>query len=301
MPDETFRVNNAPGMWIRTAPEIKPETEKKLVPNGQIITKLGESENSDWWKVSTTFEGAEIEGFSKKSLMLPAGQSGGSGASGGGPRLVTKTLSVLARVAPDAHSKYLQAIREGAPLFETHGIITPQRMAHFLAQAMQETGAFTVLRESMSYSVPRMLEIFGVGNHSARITAAEAPALAHNQQALAERVYGSGNPRKASELGNTQPGDGFRYRGNGVLQTTGRGNHRAMGEACGLDFEGDPDLVTVPEHALKPALQEWTNGNLNRAADRDEIVKITRVINGGENGLPERRAFFRKLRPLLEN
>ena len=74
-----------------------------------------------------------------------------------------------------------------------------------------------------------------------------------------------------------------------------------MGEACGLDFEGDSDLVTVPEHALKPALQEWTNGNLNRAADRDEIVKITRVINGGENSLPERRAFFRKLRPLLEN
>ena len=64
MPDEKFRVNNAPGMWIRTAPEIKPETEKKMVPNGQIITKLGESENPDWWKVRTTFEGAEVEGFS---------------------------------------------------------------------------------------------------------------------------------------------------------------------------------------------------------------------------------------------
>ena len=74
-----------------------------------------------------------------------------------------------------------------------------------------------------------------------------------------------------------------------------------MGLPFGLDFENNPDLVTVPEHALKPALQEWSNNNLNQAADHNNILKITHAINGGENGLAERKAFFARLRPLLSN
>ena len=209
-------------------------------------------------------------------------------------------LEALKRLAPHARDNYLDAIRQGAQLFEQHGITTPQRMAHFLAQAMQETGAFTVLRENMNYSAPRLVEIFGVGKHSARVTKAEAATLAHHPEAIAERVYGLGNPKKARELGNTEPGDGFRYRGNGILQTTGRGNHRRMGQACGVDFEGNPNLVTAPEHALKPALQEWTEGNLNFFADKNDIRTITLRINGGLNGFPERQAFFKKLLPLLK-
>lgn len=203
------------------------------------------------------------------------------------------------RVAPNARENYLEALDEGGPLFEQHGITTPLRMAHFLAQAMQETGAFTVLRENMNYSAPRLLQIFGVGHHSAAVTQAEAAALAHHPEAISERVYGLGNPRKAHELGNTQLGDGFSYRGNGVLQTTGRGNHRRLGLSCGVDFEGNPNLVTAPEHALKPALQEWTEGNLNAAADRDDIRTITLRINGGLNGFSERKVFLGKLLPLL--
>ncbi|MEP6922000.1 MAG: glycoside hydrolase family 19 protein [bacterium] len=210
------------------------------------------------------------------------------------------TLKIVKQLAPNARINYLDAIQQGVPLFEKHGITTPLRMAHFLAQAMVETGAFTVLRENMNYSMPRLVEIFGVGHHSARITKAEAAVLAHNPAAISERVYGLGNPKKAQELGNTKPGDGFIYRGNGVLQTTGRGSHRRMGLACGVDFEGNPNLVTAPDHALKPALQEWTEGNLNLAADRNDIRTITLRINGGLNGFPERKAFFAKLQPLLK-
>jgi putative chitinase len=209
-------------------------------------------------------------------------------------------IKAVNRLAPHARDNYLEALREGTELFEKHGITTPQRMAHFLAQAMQETGAFTVLRENMNYSAPRMLEIFGVGHHSARVTATEAARLAHHPEDIAERVYGLGNPSKARELGSTEPGDGFRYRGNGILQTTGRGNHRRMGLACGVDFEGNPNLVTASEHALKPALQEWTEGNLNIFADSNDIRTITLRINGGLNGFAERKAFFRKLLPLLK-
>jgi len=209
-------------------------------------------------------------------------------------------IDAVKRVAPNARDNYLEAIEQGGLLFEQNGITTPQRMAHFLAQAMQETGAFTLLRENMNYSAPLLLQIFGVDHHSAKITPAEAATLAHDPEAIAERVYGLGNPHKANELGNTQPGDGFAFRGNGVLQTTGRGSHRRMGQACGVDFEGNPNLVTAPEHALKPAFQEWSDGNLNAAADANDIVRITRVINGGLNGLDGRKAFFAQLLPLLK-
>jgi putative chitinase len=209
-------------------------------------------------------------------------------------------IKAVKQVAPHARDNYLEALSQGGPLFQQHGITTPLRMAHFLAQAMQETGAFTVLRENMNYSAPRLIEIFGVGHHSARVTKSEAAALAHHPEAIAERVYGLGNPNKAQELGNTKPGDGFNYRGNGVLQTTGRGNHRRMGQACGVDFEGNPNLVTAPEHALKPALQEWTDGNLNVAADANNIRTITKRINGGLNGLAGRKVFFAQLLPLLQ-
>ena len=72
-----------------------------------------------------------------------------------------------------------------------------------------------------------------------------------------------------------------------------------MGQACGVDFEGNPDLVTAPEHALKPALQEWSDGNLNRFADQNDIRTITLRINGGLNGFDERKAFFAQLLPLV--
>ena len=208
-------------------------------------------------------------------------------------------LKALKVVAPHARQNYLDAIGAGSVLFKKHGITTALRMAHFLAQAMQETGAFTVLRENMNYSAPRMIKIFGVGHHSAKVTEAEAAILAHHPEAIAERVYGLGNPKKATELGNTKAGDGFLYRGNGILQTTGRGSHRHMGQACGVDFEGNPNLVTAPEHALKPALQEWTEGNLNFFADKNDSKTITLRINGGLNGFSERKAFLKQLLPLL--
>jgi putative chitinase len=214
--------------------------------------------------------------------------------------MTVSAIETVRRIAPHARDNYLDAIGRGA-LFAEHGVTTPLRMAHFLAQALHETGGFRVLREDMTYSAARLVEIFGVNRHSAKVTASEAARLAGDQEAIAERVYGLGNPRKARELGNTQPGDGFRYRGNGVLQTTGRGNHRRMGLACGVDLEGNPDLATAPEHALKPALSEWTENNLNAFADKNDIRTITLRINGGLTGLAEREAWFDKAWLLLKS
>ncbi len=299
MPETNFRVSNEGGMWIRKEPIVSEATKKVLLPKGHVVTKIANSSNPNWWKVRTNFQNLDVEGFSNKSLMVP--DNGSGEATGSIAELLEKTLAALSHVAPDARADYLQAIREGGPKFDERGITTPLRMAHFMAQGLAETGGFTVLRESMNYHVPRMLEIFGVGHHSAKVTAAEAPSLEMNEHKLSERVYGFGNPSKAEELGNTQPGDGFRYRGNGFLQMTGRGAHHNIGQANGLDFEGNPDLATMPEHMLKPALKEWADTNCNHFADQNDIREITIRINGGLNNFDDRKLFFAKMLPRLNS
>ena len=203
---------------------------------------------------------------------------------------------IFAAAAPGAKANYKSGLTAALPRLESAGITTPIRIAHFLAQVLHETGGGKVLFENMSYSTKaRLLEIFGVGNHSAAVTAAEAPGLLRNAPALAERVYGLGNPPKARELGNIRPGDGFKYRGGGALQTTGRSAYREMGRRIGVDLEADPGLIVDPAHAFIPAIEEWSDGRLNPVADANRIRRITKVINGGFNGLPERRILFKQV------
>lgn len=191
------------------------------------------------------------------------------------------------------------AFENGDIQFANAGITTPLRLAHFLAQAFHETDGLRIERESGNYTVQRIVEVFGPGRSSAAIGMTEAVKLANNGPALFERTYGLGNPKLAKELGNTQVGDGWKYRGGGILQTTGRGNYRRYGQKCGVNFEGNPELVLSAEHALKPALSEWAEGNLNAVADRDDIVAITKRINGGLNGLDSRRTWLNRIKLVL--
>lgn len=211
-----------------------------------------------------------------------------------------RAVDIIRKVAPHARPEYVEAFENGDGLLVDHEITEPDRLAHFLAQCLHETGGLSITWESGNYSAERLLQIFGVGHHSAAVTPAEAQRLAHNGPAIFERVYGLGNPHKARELGNTEPGDGFKYRGGGILQTTGRANYARMGVKCNVDFEGHPELVLSAEHALKPALAEWSEGHLNDAADRDDIIAITKKINGGLNGLDDRKAWLRRVHDAME-
>lgn len=220
---------------------------------------------------------------------------------------VTRPIDVVRAVAPLAKPNYIAAFQNGSALLAQHEINTPLRLAHFLAQILHESGELRIEWENMNYSAERMLEIFGA-RHSAKVKPAEAAMLAHKPELIAERVYGLGNPSKAAELGNTHRGDGFLYRGGGLMQTTGRANYKRMGQLCGVDFENHPDLVVSAEHALKPALGEWSQGKLNRFADQDDVLSISKAINFGNprasgtpNGLAERRRLLVKVKPLIGN
>jgi putative chitinase len=102
-----------------------------------------------------------------------------------------------------------------------------------------------------------------------------------------------------ADLGNTQQGDGFKFRGRGLIQITGRANYAECGEALGIDLIGQPELLEQPEWAAKSAAWFWSTRGLNTLADAGDFERITRRINGGLNGLADRLALCEKARAVL--
>src|SRR5262249_21210655 len=143
------------------------------------------------------------------------------------------------------------------------------------------------------------VEVFNRIKHSPGLFPGEAKMLLRQEQDLGERFYGPGGPsplyakrginkginpgnrRKAKGLGNDRPGDGFVFRGNGMLKTRGGRAHREACKKFGVDFLNHPELVTSAEHALKPVLFEWKNSRCNDFADKDNLLKVSRAINLG--------------------
>lgn len=104
---------------------------------------------------------------------------------------------------------------------------------------------------------------------------------------------------KRSDLGNTQKGDGSKYRGRGLIQITGRANYAACGEALALDLINHPELLEQPQNAAMSAAWFWSTKGLNTLADSGDFERITRRINGGLNGLADRLALWEKARAVL--
>jgi len=175
-----------------------------------------------------------------------------------------------------------------APLqqaFERFEILSPVRMAAFIAQAAHESANFTRLEENLHYSKPeRVMAVF----LSSVPSIAAAVPLISNPEALANRVY-------ANRLGNgdTTSGDGWKYRGRGLFQITGRANYMAAGGALGVDLKNHPAMVAEPESAAMTAGWFWSAAACNDLADGSQIDAITRKINGRAMlGADERRCRF---------
>lgn len=221
------------------------------------------------------------------------------------------TTEIMRRMWPRAPVATVNAIvQHHEEVFETFEINTPQRVAHFMAQISHECGAGTIVRENMSYSAERITEVFGYNKrlkrwvHSARVTDAEATFLAHKPQALAERVYGTGNPAKAKELGNERPGDAYRFRGNGMLQLTGGASHKNIAAMTGYPIYQHPEMLEDPATSFMVAAAEFHVLRRNgvsplQAADRDDVKLVTLIVNGGQNGLDERSVWLKRWKTIL--
>ncbi len=119
--------------------------------------------------------------------------------------------------------------------------------------------------------------------------------LAHESDGFCTtEEYASGAAYEGrADLGNTEPGDGKRFKGRGLIQLTGRANYRTYGARVGVDLESDPPAAAEPVMSLRIACEYWTDKKLNDHADNDDLMTITRRINGGLNGLDDRRRYLR--------
>jgi putative chitinase len=177
---------------------------------------------------------------------------------------------------PETVKLMARAFAKHAPAFGQDA--TKPRIAEFVAQTANETGGFRVFHENLNYSATRIPQVwpsrFGPGK-------ANAAACAHNPEALANVVY------QRPKEGNTQPGDGWRYRGRGALQLTFRNNYRHFGQLLGVDLEGNPDLAADPAVSVLIALQFFKVGKVNAAIDRGDFREARRITNGADLGLDE--------------
>ena len=158
------------------------------------------------------------------------------------------------------------------------------RQAAFLAQVGHESGQLRNLVENLNYSAEALVRIWPT-----RFTAQNAGAYARQPEKIANKVYGGrmGNGPEAS-------GEGWRYRGRGLLQVTGRSNYREAGAGLGLPFEDKPELLEQAEHAAQSAAWWWAKRGLNELADAGRIQDIGSVINTGQVGRVPHGAAARK-------
>lgn len=172
------------------------------------------------------------------------------------------THELIVTIAPKANKSIINGLVSYlGPALEKYEINTRLRLVHFLAQAAHETDGFKTLTE-----------------------------------------YASGAAYEGrKDLGNLQPGDGKKYKGRGIFQLTGRANYKKYGTILNINLEEDPLKASTPEYAVLTACEYWNDKKLNTFADLDDIHTITKKINGGYNGLEDRKIYLERAKSIIKD
>lgn len=204
----------------------------------------------------------------------------------------------IKRVAPAAEPYARELIRQMA---EAGVLANPRRAAAFLGQIHVESAGFRRVTESLGYRAERLLAVFRSRNGLRTLEQAQA-LVVRGHEAIANHVYGG--EWGAANLGNTDPGDGWRYRGRGLKQLTGKDNYRRFS----LAWQGDlsvlmePDQVAEPAGAVASAVWFWASRRpkgIETMADAGDIAGVTKLVNGGQMALADRAAWTREYHAAL--
>ena len=196
-------------------------------------------------------------------------------------------------------AKWLDAVVETCVEFE---INTPQRVAAFLAQTSHESGGYTMLTENLNYRAatlaacwPNRFAVLGadkkpIKENGKLVPTAVANSIAGKPELIANLVY-------SGRMGNgpAESGEGWKYRGRGLKQLTGKFNYEKCGRELGVDFVGNPDLLLEPMYAARSAGWFWRSNALSTYADKGDLEGMTKRINGGLIGYAERKAKYDKV------
>lgn len=178
--------------------------------------------------------------------------------------------------------------------FAKWGIDTPLLVAHVMAQISHECGAGHDVVENLNYSAARLPQVWPL--HFNNSNAAD---YANNPQKLANYIY---NPPIHRDLGNREgSNDGWTYRGRGASQTTGRANYARLADATRLDVLNNPDLVNNPKYFMECGLADFINCGCLPYAKRDDVLGVTKKLNGGTVGLNERKIWLAKWKAAIDS
>ena len=207
--------------------------------------------------------------------------------------MIKLTLENLQACLPDAKVSNLEKFLEGFnETFEHFEINTPESMAMFLAQTAHESGNFSATEENLNYSAKGLTGTFKRYFPSET----DATPYARKPEKIANRVYGSrmGNGAESS-------GEGYKYRGRGVIQLTGKDNYNNCGKALGLDLLAEPDQVAKNPVAVLSAGWFWNTRKLNTWAEKGDVLTVTKKINGGTIGLEDRKKHYQHIVEVLHS
>lgn len=200
------------------------------------------------------------------------------------------TYSAMLRVVgPSADAAVIRSLANACtihlPAYGVDQSVT--RLADFLAQTANETGGYRVFVENLNYSSEALVRTW-----PSRFTPASAAQVARKPELIADKVY-------QGRMGNTQPGDGWAFRGRGMLQLTGRANYEAADRRLGLGLDTDPDIAAVPAMSLLIACDFYRDRKVFDALDRGDTTGARRITNGGTIGLDHVNALRAKLLGVL--
>jgi putative chitinase len=181
-------------------------------------------------------------------------------------------------------------------LFEEYKINTPLRIAGFMAQCAHESADFTRLEENLNYSEKALNGVFGRYFGKGK---RDAKDYARDPEKIANYVYQDEFRSKRGALGNTNAGDGWRFRGRGIKQLTGRNNYKAFGKSVGITPEEAAEYVATPKGAIESACWFWKTNKLEKYADKDDNLGLTKKINGGTIGLEDRNRRYEEAKAIL--
>ena len=195
-------------------------------------------------------------------------------------KITVDQLAFMIPTNPDVE-EWCNELNKAMPKYN---ITTAQRIASFISQCAHESRDFTALEENLNYSEKALNAVFGRYFGPGKRNAAE---YARNPEKIANYVYM--DEYRRSPLGNVKEGDGWRFRGRGLKQLTGRSNYERFAKDYDMTAEDAAKWLETKEGALASALWFWKTNNLNDLADTGDVAKVTKRINGGDIGLEDRQ------------
>lgn len=204
----------------------------------------------------------------------------------------------IERLCPNARPDYVEALVASKQLLDDLDISdTAQRFCFFIAQLAHESGGLRLREENLNYSAKRLMQVWP----KRFPTLAKAAQYANNPEKLANYTYDDANRSPQSRLGNVEPGDGWRFRGRGLIQTTGRYQYGRVGNLIGVDLIKDPDKAADPMTAVAIAAHLFVDKGCLPLCDKNDFVGVTKKINGGKIGLDDRTRYLVRAKTIFKD